>query len=69
MTERAKVAGRTIQWIVAWLLLLAGITGMCATTYKNAYIIALWVLGMLAALIWMLTLRLTKTRATGANRE
>ena len=54
MAKRAKTAGRTIQWVAAWLLLLAGLTGMCATSYKNAYIVLLWVLGMLAALIWML---------------
>jgi hypothetical protein len=51
MTERAKAGGRTIQWFAAWLPLLAGLTGMCAT-YKNTYIIALEVLGMLGALIW-----------------
>jgi hypothetical protein len=54
MTERAKAGGRTIQWVAAWLLLLAGLTGTCAT-YKNTYIIALEVLGMLGALIWPLT--------------
>jgi hypothetical protein len=49
--------------IGAWLF------GMCATTYKNAYIIVLWVLGTLRALIWMLMLRMSKTRTSGASRE
>jgi hypothetical protein len=69
VTERAKAAGRTIQWVAAWLLLLAGLIGMCATTYESAYIIALWVLGMLGALIWMLTLRMSRTRTSGASGE
>jgi hypothetical protein len=57
MTERAKAAGRTIQWVAAWLLLPAGLTGMCATMYTNAYIIA-----------WLM-LRISEARTSGASQE